>query len=112
MDWVGSSGIMTGYPDNSSPPACGGPGPPPVFRGNCPISRGEYVRLMWRANGSPRGYANPGFRDVPPGNWIFDAVSWAVGEGHMTGYSDGTFKGGLAIRRDQVARAFYRIYGP
>ena len=65
VDWAAAEGHMSGYPDNSRPPSCGASGPAPVFRPNCSISRGEYVRLLWRVNGSPVGYPDHGFSDVP-----------------------------------------------
>jgi hypothetical protein len=112
LDWVAFENLMTGYSTNGAPPACGAAGPAPVFRPSCPINRGEYVRLLWRAHGSPLGYADPGFDDVPPTSWVFDAVSWAAGEGHMTGYADNTFKTGRNITRVQVANALLSLYGP
>ena len=43
---------------------------------------------------------------------MFDAVSWAAAEGHMTGYPDGTFRINTNIRRDQAANALFSPYGP
>ena len=62
IDWAAAEGFMTGYPTNTRPPGCGAPGRAPVFRPDCPVTRGEYVRLLWRVNGSPVGYPDPRFR--------------------------------------------------
>ena len=98
--WAKGNDIMTGYPDGT-------------FRPNQPITRGQTIRAVFRAEGQPVGAPHP-FSDVP--GWLADAVNWAAhdpdGGGAaqpiMTGYPDGTFRDTLDITRAQTTRLVCR----
>lgn len=48
------------------------------------------------------------FPDVPENHWAYEYVSTLVGNGILTGYPDGTFKGGQDMTRYELAAVFYR----
>ena len=90
--------LMTGYPDGS-------------FRADWDITRGQFVRMLYREAGSPpvAGIPDHGLTDVPA--WLKDSVTWAVDGGVMTGYHNNTFRPDAAISRGEVTRAKYRFAG-
>ncbi|MEL7210060.1 MAG: S-layer homology domain-containing protein, partial [Actinomycetota bacterium] len=96
--FVDRHGIMEGFPDGT-------------FRGDEGMSRAQAVRMLYRFSGSPVDGARPdhGLSDVPP--WIEEAVRWAVAEGIMTGFPDGTFRPDEGLTRAQFTRAMHRVAG-
>jgi len=96
VTWAVTNQHMTGYRNRT-------------FRPGASITRAEIARVLYRLAGSPpqapRGH---GMSDVPA--WVDAAVTWLVGEGHATGYPNGTFRPSLAITRGQFARMAFRIY--
>lgn len=95
VSWAVGEGLMTGYPGN-------------VFRPLNDITRAEVARLLYRLAGSPpQAPGGHGMSDVPP--WVDAAVTWLVGEGHASGYPDGTFRPNSPITRAEFARMAYRI---
>jgi hypothetical protein len=51
------------------------------------------------------------FPDVPADEAYAEAVAWAVENGIVTGYDDGTFKPGNTVTRGQAAVFLYRLAG-
>jgi Protein of unknown function (DUF1800)/S-layer homology domain len=94
--WIVSHGYAAGYPDHT-------------FRPNTDISRGQVVNMLWKIEGSPVESADHGLSDVPP--WCAAAVRWAVAQGHMSGYRDGTFRPDRPITRGQVVTSTWKIAG-
>lgn len=96
VSWAADHGVTTGYPDNT-------------FRTNTAISRGAFVTQLWRTMGEPpTGPANT-FSDVPS---TYDpAVSWAVNNGIVTGYSDNTFRPSNNAPRWNLAVWIWRTLG-
>lgn len=56
------------------------------------------------------GYYNDYLSDVY-GTWYETAALWAISNGHITGYEDGTFRGDVNITREQLAVILYRYAG-
>ena len=95
-----------------------------TFTPNAPTTRGQIVAILYRLEGSPapaQGDADSpfilvggepagqtSFTDVAPGAYYASAVSWASGSGIVNGYSDGTFRPGSLITREQMAAFLYR----
>lgn len=48
------------------------------------------------------------FTDVTDGDWYAEAAAWAARNGVYEGYEDGSFRGGNAITREQLAAVLYR----
>lgn len=47
--------------------------------------------------------AADGFSDVPKDHWAYEALDYLAGEGIIEGYGDGTFRGGRAMTRYEMA---------
>lgn len=73
VEWASALGVTTGVGGSDQ------------FRPFDITTRADAVTFLWRLYGSPTGYPNPGFIDVPPGTWYTDAVAWAAAEGITTG---------------------------
>lgn len=93
-----STGLVNGYTDGT-------------FRPTASIRRSEAVTILYRMSGSPKPEEAAVFTDVPKTAWYADAVSWAVENGLVTGYGDGTFKPDLPINRSQLATVLWRYAG-
>ena len=48
------------------------------------------------------------FNDVASSDWFAEAAAWAAENGVFLGYDDGSFRGGVAITREQLAAVLYR----
>ena len=93
-----SVGLVNGYTDGT-------------FRPTASIRRSEVVTILYRMSGSPEPNVASSFSDVPAAAWYSDAVSWAVENGLVFGYSDVTFKPDLPINRSQMATVLWRYAG-
>lgn len=51
-----------------------------------------------------------GYTDLPPNHWAREAVEALTQQGVLTGFPDGTFRGGDPATRYQMALALYRLY--
>ena len=72
-------------------------------------TRGEIVTLLYRASGSPAGYAaNSGYVDVSAKSYCATAVSWAVALRITTGTSINTFSPDAACTRAKIVTYLYR----
>ncbi len=75
--------------------------------GTC--TRAQIVTFLWRSYGSPSysNFENP-FTDVKKGQYYYEAVMWAVGNGITTGTSETTFSPDAGCTRGQVVTFLYR----
>ena len=105
--WVGQAadkGLMSGYKD---------------ARGNLtgwfgpddPITRAQVATVLWRMAGGPAA-SGASFPDVSPSDWRYQAVSWCVKAGIVTGYTAGADKGCFrpdrAVTRQELAVMVWR----
>lgn len=67
------------------------------------ITRAEFAALITRALGLAPAEAGTSFSDVRAGAWYTDAVQTAASAGLITGYTDGSFKPGSPITRQEMA---------
>lgn len=74
---------------------------------------GGKTRYTTRVPDGPDDPYDPGrlFDDMPYGTWYYGSVRYAVSEGLINGYSDGTFRPGKTIRRSEVVSILYRAAG-
>ena len=93
MDAV-QSGLMNGTSSNT-------------FEPNTNITRGMFVTVLNRMEGSPVGGAST-FADVPSDAYYANAVAWAVNSGIVTGYSDSEFRPDSSITREEMSAMIYR----
>ncbi|MBQ1516206.1 MAG: S-layer homology domain-containing protein, partial [Lachnospiraceae bacterium] len=101
--WGASEGITAGWSDNT-------------FRPWNTCNRASIITFLWRLAGSPMQHANdkPVFSDVDGGidngeTQFYPAIMWGVGEGIISGYSDGTFRPWNTCNRMQIATFLYRF---
>jgi len=50
------------------------------------------------------------FKDVANTHWALDSIEWAVSQGIVSGYSDGTFKPGQAVKEPEFLTMLFRAY--
>ena len=82
-------GLVDGYSDGT-------------FRPNDPVGRAELVKLV--SNFFPAAAGESSFPDVPAGHWAAGVIGWAVEEGWVTGYPDGTFQPARSVSRCEAVR--------
>ena len=90
-------GFMSGYGNGQFGP------------GN-PVTRGQIAQILYNKYGSDVG-AESGFSDVPADMWCAKAVTWAVKQGVVSGYTDGTFKPGNQLTRQNLVAILYNQAG-
>ena len=80
-------GWMSGYPDGS-------------FRPDAPISRAEFVSMLWRALNKPEPSGISPFTDVSSDAWYYDAMVSLYEAGVVSGYGDGLFMPSNTLTRE------------
>ena len=72
-------------------------------------TRAQFMTFLWRAAGkpAPAGTANP-FKDVKAGEYYYDAVLWAVGQGITNGVDEAHFAPEAPVTRAQAITFLYR----
>lgn len=81
-----------------------------TFAPNAKLTRSMLAQILYNHAGKPAAAAST-MSDVASGSWYASAVGWAAQKGIVTGYSDGTFKPGDSITREQLALMLYRYAG-
>ena len=82
-----------------------------TFSPKSDITRAQLVTILYRLAGLSDdevaklgSYATGKFKDVKPSFWGAGAIGWAVKEGYVDGYADGTFKPNAAVKRQELAK--------
>lgn len=76
---------------------------PTTFSPSTPVSRGMIVQILYNLAGQPEVEGGHDFSDVPAGYWSEKAIIWAVQNGVVGGYGDGTFGPDDTLTREQLA---------
>ncbi|HZK05359.1 MAG TPA: S-layer homology domain-containing protein [Actinomycetaceae bacterium] len=100
IEWLGRTGISTGYPDGTYRPAD-------------LTERGAIAAFFYRMNGSP-SHTPPEvspFADVPTTHQFYREITWMQQTGLSTGWPDGTFRPDDPMTRDAFAAFLYRYAG-
>lgn len=74
-----------------------------IFEPNKPMTRAQFVTILWRMAGEPETGLAMQYNDVPEGQWYTEAVRWALAEDVMSGYTAATFGPEDPITREQIA---------
>lgn len=91
-------GLIAGFEDGS-------------FRPDQPVTRGQFVVILWRMAGSPETDAAADFADVAPTAWYAKAVAWANENGFVNGVSAQRFDPDGNITREQAVTILHRYAG-
>ena len=78
------------------------------FSPDQPCTRASAVTFQWRAAGKLTVTGGSTFSDVPAGQFYTDAVAWAVANGIVNGYPDGTFHPNNTCSRAEIVTFLYR----
>ena len=73
------------------------------------VTRGQLAAALYRMAGAPAVTANAAFPDVPADYWCAAAITWAAGNGIVTGYQDGGFRPADAVQRQELAAMLFRF---
>jgi hypothetical protein len=90
-------GLVHGYEDGS-------------FQPERAISRAEFLQILYNLFGSADS-GDVAFSDLPTNEWYYECIKWGVAAGLTTGYEDNTFRGDLAISREEAAVMLSRCAG-
>lgn len=89
VSWAAAGGVVTGFPDGT-------------FRPADRVTRAQAVVMLWKVAGRPTAPTPPPYTDVSAEAWFAEALSWADAHGIVTGFPDGTFRGGASVSRAQL----------
>jgi hypothetical protein len=81
--------IMKGYPDNT-------------FKPDNPITRAEFVQVLYNLAGMPTVSGSSDFTDVAASDWYAKAVTWAVNKGVTSGRGNGIFAPSDPVLREEA----------
>ena len=90
-------GLVTGYSDGT-------------FRPDTPVTRAQFVLMLWRMCGKPAAAKAASFADASA-DWYQDALSWAVENGYVNGLSGTRFGPDAPITRQQAMAILFRLNG-
>lgn len=93
--WAAEHGIAKGYKDGT-------------FRPNDGCTRLQFITMIWRMMEKPGATAKVTFKDVSEKTSGYKAIQWAVQEGLIVGYKDGTFRPNDYLTREQAAVIIWR----
>lgn len=77
------------------------------FGPDIPVTRGMFVTVLYGHAGAPSVTAAD-FSDVSPSAWYARSISWASGQGIVSGIGDDKFGPELSITREQLALILYQ----
>ena len=98
VEYVYENGLMNGTSETE-------------FSPDTNITRGMFVTVLYRMEGSPETALDYGFADVPQDEYYAEAVAWADDYGIVLGYSETEFAPEQTISREQMAAIIYRYAG-
>lgn len=92
-------GLFKGYPDNT-------------FRPDEPVTRAQFVTVLWRLSGSPEEKRDVPFTDTADQYAEFQsAIAWGYHQGYVKGTSDATFSPENTLTRQEALTILHRLSG-
>lgn len=82
-----------------------------VFAPDAYLSRAMLAQILYNKEGKPAVTQSSTFTDVTPGDWYYDAVTWAAANNIVSGYGDGLYGSNNSITREQLAVMLWRYAG-
>ena len=74
-----------------------------IFEPDKPLTREEFIQVLYNAEGKPNVTYKERFDDVPDNKWYTDAIIWGTEKGIVSGYANGKYGVGDPITREQLA---------
>lgn len=81
------------------------------FSPNHTLTRGMVASILYRMEGEPAVEYRDLFTDLEDGQWYTNGMLWAVEEGIIAGFGDGTCRPEVLITIEQLAAILYRYAG-
>ena len=81
-----------------------------MFHPDAPITRGDYVLVLWRMAGEPEPNGDAPFPDVPAGAYYARAVAWAYERGYVNGKGSG-FAPLDSLTRQEAMKILFGVSG-
>lgn len=82
-----------------------------TFRPDEPVTRAQFVLMLWRMAGKPEAKEKAAFTDTAGGDWYETALNWAYENGFVRGLSETTFGPNANITRQQAVAILFRYAG-
>ena len=82
-----------------------------TFRPDEPVTRAQFVLMLWRMAGKPEAKSDASFADTANGDWYKDALDWAYENGYVNGLSETAFGPNANITRQQATAILFRFAG-
>lgn len=100
IEFLVADGVVEGYDDGTYGP-------------DKTINRAELMKILVYGQGiDPTGqYTSGCLSDIPAGEWYEAPVCYAVAQGWVEGYADGTFKPGQTVNRAEAAKMVVNSMG-
>lgn len=95
VTYVTNKGYMSGVSNNK-------------FSPNMFVTRASLAQILYSQSGKPKNVPSAGFKDINASKWYANAVNWAANTGHVSGYSDQTFRPDATITRQQAIAILYK----
>lgn len=73
------------------------------FDPNLPMTRAMLITVLWRLADSPKAQSTGSFSGEPSDMWYSYALSWALENGIVMGYGNGSFGANNELTREQMA---------
>lgn len=87
--WCAENGLMNGMADG-------------IFEPDGSMTRAMLATVLYRQAGQPAVTDGPGFDDVQPGMWYFNAITWVAEAGLLRGYGDGIFAPDAPVSKEML----------
>lgn len=98
VEQAAARGLVTGFSDGT-------------FRPDEPVTRAQFVLMLWRMAGKPEAKEKAAFTDTAGGGWYETALNWAYENGFVNGISETTFGPNANITRQQAVAILFRYAG-
>lgn len=95
VDYVVSRGIFSGVSET-------------LFEPDQPMNRAMVAKVLHNLEDNPVPASTVTFTDVESASWYAEAVSWAAGEGLVSGYGNGLYGPNDPVTREQLSAILYR----
>ncbi|MBQ9721781.1 MAG: DUF3089 domain-containing protein [Oscillospiraceae bacterium] len=76
--------------------------------GDAALTRAQLAAILWWQAGKPAADIGMPFTDVEDGAWYARSICWAVENGVVNGFDDGSFRPNDPVTREQLAAMLYR----